>query len=384
MRIPQVRDYFVNLYLTESKVSEQMKNSGIKGWVRSSGMLLGPPGIGKTVSFVEAAHIIAKALGRTFVEYDDFIADEILKNPDKYFVYHSLPLVECEPTDISGYPRLENGHAQYFPFLWMIVLQKCPGMLVLDDFLDVQRPDLFSAAYKVTLERRFGFLKYHDDVMVVAASNTSEHSSLSSALPVPLANRFDIIPVDAPTVDEWKSWMSATYGDKWDKVSYTFLKRFENEGYILKVPPEPETTQNIPTHRSWTRVAVLSHYGVFEPEGHLGPEIGQKFRAFKAINIDITDLIANPERWEKLDLDAKYMACAMLSSWLDQQQKDKLSTGFPLLDAITAESREYFILICQCTKVSTLSRMFPLLFAHSKKYEKFARGTLKDRTEVLK
>lgn len=384
MRIPQVRDYLVNLYIVETKILKELKNAGIDGWVRSSMMQLGPPGIGKTRAYVEAAHAIAKKLGRTCIEYNDFAADEILRNPDKYFVYHSLPLVECEPTDISGYPRLENGHAKYFPFLWMVVMEKCPGLLVLDDFLDVQRPDLFSAAYKVTLERRFGFLKFNDGVMVVAASNTSEHSSLSSALPVPLANRFDIIPVDASTVDEWRGWMTVTYGDKWDRTTYIFLKRFESEGYILRVPPEPETTQGLPTHRSWTRVAVLSYYGVFEPDGHLGPEIGQKFRAFKAISVDIDELIAGPERWEKLDLDAKYMTCAMLSSWLDQQQKDKLPGSFPLLDAITADSREYFILVCQCAKVSTLSRMFPLLFAHSKKYEKLARGTLKDRTEVLK
>jgi hypothetical protein len=381
MRIPQVRDYLVNLYLAEGKIAEEMKGAE---YVRSSVMLLGQPGIGKTVSYKEAARVLAKALGRTFIEYDDFVAEEILADPDKYFVYHSLPLVECEPTDISGHPRLENGHAKYFPFLWMIVMQKCPGLLVLDDFLDVQRPDLFSAAYKVTLERRFGFLKYNDGVMVVAASNTAEYSSLSNALPDPLANRFDIRTVDPPTVDEWMSWMMATFGDKWDKTCYMFLKRFESEGYILKVPSEPETTENFPTHRSWTRVAVLSHQGVFEPEGHLGPEIGEKFRAFKAISVDIAELIAEPERWEKLELDAKYMACAMLSSWLDQQKKEDLPKSFPLLDAITADSREYFILICQCAKVSTLSKMFPQLFAHSKKYEKLARGTLKDRTEVLK
>jgi hypothetical protein len=371
----------VNLYLSESKLLEQMKGSG---WTRSSVMLLGPPGIGKTVACYEAARSIAKALGRTLVDYDDFIAEELLANPDKFFVYHSLPLVECEPTDISGHPRLENGHARFFPFLWMTVMQKCPGMLVLDDFLDVQRPDLFSAAYKVTLERRFGFLKYSDGVMVVAASNTAEYSSLSNAMPSPLANRFVIIQADPPTVDEWKNWMTAAYGDRWDKTCYAFLKRFESEGYILKVPPEPETVQNFPTHRTWARAAVLSHCGACDFEGLLGPEVGQKFKAFREISVDIEDIIKEPERWNSLELDAKYMACTMLASWLDQQKKDDLPKSFPLLDAITADSREYFILICQCARVSTLSKMFPQLFAHSRKYEKLARETLKDRAEVLR
>jgi len=375
MRIPQIRDYLVDLYIAESEIPDP----------RSAVMLLGPPGIGKTRATCEAAQILAKKLNRKFVEYDDFIAEDILQAPDQYFVYHSLPLVECEPTDLSGYPRLDkNGNARYFPFLWIEVMRKCPGVLMLDDFLDVQRPDLFSAAYKLTLERRAGFARLHDGVMIVAASNTPEHSSLSNAMPNPLANRFGIHPADAPTVDEWRNWMLATYGEKWDKTSYIFLKRFESEGVILKVPAEPETTHNFATHRSWTKMAVLSHRGVFEPEAYLGPEVGQKYRAFKAINVDIDEIIADPERWGKLDLDAKYMMCAMLSSWLDQQPKEKLPKSFPLVDAITAESREFFVLVCQCAKVSTLSRMFPLLSAHDKKYERLAKQTLKDRAKVLK
>lgn len=113
---------------------------------------------------------------------------------------------------------------------------------------------------------------------IVAASNTPEHSSLSNAMPNPLANRFGIHPADAPTIDEWRNWMLATYGEKWDKTSYIFLKRFESEGVILKVPAEPEITQNFATHRSWTKTAVLSHRGVFEPEAYLGPEVGNHRR----------------------------------------------------------------------------------------------------------
>jgi len=366
--------------MTESKLIEETNGA----WKRSSVMLIGPSGIGKTVSGYEAALIIAKRLGRTLVEYDDSVAEEVLSNPDEYFIYHSLPLVECEPTDISGHPRLENGHAKFFPFLWMTVMQKCPGMLVLDDFLDVQRPDLFSAAYKVTLERRFGFLKYNDGVMVVGASNTAEYSSLSNAMPAPLANRFIIIPVDPPTVDEWHRWMTDVYGDKWNKTCYVFLKRFESEGYILKVPPEPETVQNFPTHRTWTRAAVLSYYGPCDFEGLLGPEVGQKFEAFCKVNVNIEEIIETPERWNSLELDAKYMACAMLASWLDQQKKD-VTKALSLIDVITSDSREYFALVCNSVKTSTLSKLILALLSHDKKkYNKLTMEIVGDRSEVLK
>jgi len=161
MRTSQVRDFLVNLYMSESKLIEETNGA----WKRSSVMLIGPPGVGKTVSGYEAALIIAKRLGRTLVEYDDSVAEEVLSNLDKYFVYHFLALPMCERTDISGFPAvLKNGCVKFFSPLWMTVMQKCPGMLVLDDFLDVQRPDLFSEMYRLILKYRF---ERHSGVMMV-------------------------------------------------------------------------------------------------------------------------------------------------------------------------------------------------------------------------
>ncbi len=174
MRIPEIQDYLVDHYHGQNR--------------ETAVMMLGPPGIGKSVAGAEGAERIADMVDLPFVEYSDQKGEMIMNSDEKYFVYHSLPLVECEPSDLVGIPRdRDNGYVKFKPLLWARVMAENPGILMLDDFLDVQRYDLFSAAYKITLERRAGYLKLSDGVMVVGASNTPEESPLSQMLPAPLA-----------------------------------------------------------------------------------------------------------------------------------------------------------------------------------------------------
>jgi DNA replication protein DnaC len=59
---------------------------------RTSTMFLGPPGIGKSMTVKQAAKNIAEKKGFEFVEYHDDIADDILAEPEKYFVYVDIRL----------------------------------------------------------------------------------------------------------------------------------------------------------------------------------------------------------------------------------------------------------------------------------------------------
>jgi len=78
------------------------------------------------------------------------------------------------------------------------------------------------------------------------------------------------------------------------------------------------------------------------------------------------------------------MACAMLASWLDQQKKD-VTKALSLIDVITSDSREYFALVCNSVKTSTLSKLILALLSHDKKkYNKLTMEIVGDRSEVLK
>lgn len=315
---------------------------------RFSVLLLGGQGTGKTTAVREFAEETAKRLGREFVDYEDTEADKILANPDKFFVFHDLPLVGVEPVDLTGQPRLVNGQVAYFPLRWAYVMSKCPGVLFLDDFLDTQRMDVMSAAYRIFLQKRVGYIYLHPDVQVVAASNTPEFSTLSQMMPAPLANRAIIVSVSTPNPREWAEWMNRVYGDEWDKRVFAFLSRFEGEGYIFRPPKEAETLEQHPTPRSWTMLAKLLWSGVVREEteeiaGVIGEEMATKFSAFLKVNVDIEELAKNPEMFRRLPVDARYMVTVMLATALGK--KGAMDKFYRLIEVMRQESREWLVLL---------------------------------------
>jgi len=145
---------------------------------RQSTLLLGAPGIGKSMSCWKLARRLARAVEKEFVDYDDDKAAMILENPDKYFVFVDLRLTECEPSDLLGLPHKINGSVRFSPLLWARCLNKAAGLLLLDELTNIQRPDLITVSYKLVFDREAGFTKFHRDVMIVAAGNRPEHSSV--------------------------------------------------------------------------------------------------------------------------------------------------------------------------------------------------------------
>ena len=100
---------------------------------------------------------------------------------------------------------------------------------------------------------------FHKDTLVVAAGNRPEDaSSIVRMLHNPLLNRFKIVRISPPTLEEWVEWMNNRYGDDWDKRTYAFLQRFRDEGYLLQIPKTAEGLENFPTPRKAIRRVALS------------------------------------------------------------------------------------------------------------------------------
>ena len=392
-RIPELESYLVERYKADT---ERIKENGSDK--RTSHILIGPPGIGKTQVCYEAGRSVAKETGKEFVEYFETVffdlwsnkltakGQAIINDPEKYFVYQTYALNLAEPTDLTGNPKEvpELAVTRYMPQFWVKLSNICPGFTVLDDFLDTQREDTLSAGYRVALDKVFGFVPVHQDRVIIATANTPEYSSLSRSMPVPLATRWEVHSVASPTVDEWNAWMQAKYHDKYDLTSYAFLKATEDEGNLLKLPDEPETTKAYPCPRSWKELARTLYFGPVDVEGTIGPEIGQKYMAFRSIKVDVDQLLKDPAQWASLEYDSKYMVCILLSSWIGQHGDADYPQSFPLIDAITDSSKEFFAVACQTMKASSLTRYLMGLKTHNKKYAKLALDILKNRYEVVK
>ncbi len=345
-----------------------MKSSEIIGWLKNyymsrirknipfySVLLLGPPGIGKSEGVEEAAREIAKELGKEFIDYDESIAQEILSNPDKYFVFVDFRLTEVEPTDLIGYPREVDGAVTYKPLLWAKVLSKCSGILFLDEITNVNRIDTQSASYKPVRDYKAGFTKFSKGVLVVAAGNRPEDSSISNFLPAPLVNRFIKIEVDIPTISDWVEYMNRTY-ESWDRSTYAYLKLFSSD--FIKLPKEAETLENYPTPRTWTQVALIDDITKEEAIGLLGSEVGNKYVAFRKMQIpSIEEIVKRPAIFNDLSLDQKYLVCASIANnfieWLERDEFRKFAIY------IAREAKEFLVLMI---KMSGKRGIVPKLF----------------------
>jgi len=187
----------------------------------------------------------------------------------------------------------------------------------------------------------------------------------------PLLNRFKIIKVSPPSLEEWAEWMNERYGDEWDKRVYAFLSRFRDEGYLLKIPSTAEGLENFPTPRSWTWLALDLKEGFSSLEdicGLVGEEVGRKFDAFLKLNVDVEDLIREPKAFHRLNFDAKYVVPIMLANWITQNQRS-MAKAFPLIDEMASEKHEFLVMTCISMKKKSLVAFLRELFAYKPLYK---------------
>lgn len=374
MRVSELTEYIVRHYFS----NRRERRYGL--------LILGPPGIGKSMCVEEAGRRIAKRLNREFLKVvvrwsprlGKFVlntegereVESVLREEGRYFVFTDFRLSTVEPSDLSGVPRSRDGITYYDPLLWAVMHSANPGILFLDELTWVQREDVWSIVPQLVLDKIAGLTKFSEETLVVAAGNRPEDSTLVRLIHAPLLNRFKVIKVSPATVDEWCQWMNDRYGDGWDRRVYAFLVRFKDEGYFLRPPSNPEGLEAWPSPRSWTWLALDLAEGFDSLDdicGLVGEEVGRKFHAFLQLNVDIEELIEDPKRFHGLSFDAKYMVPIMLASWISQHMKE-VHKAFPLIDEMSSQQHEFLVLLCRSMRESVLGGFLKRLFNHNPKY----------------
>ena len=165
-------------------------NSIIKGNIKTSVMIWGAPGIGKSS-----------------------IVNRVAKDNEMGVI--DLRLSQLAPTDIRGLPYVEDGIAKFAPPNFLP--RSGAGILFLDE-VNLAPPAIQNVAMQLVLDRRVGDYVLPDEWFVVAAGNRVEDRAAVSQMPAPLANRFIHFTVEAD-LTSWKEY-ALTTGVKEEIISF--------------------------------------------------------------------------------------------------------------------------------------------------------------------
>ncbi len=292
-------------------------------------MFIGPPGIGKSESVIDAANEVASELDLDFWEYENYA--EPPSGYDRTFTFVIFRLDMVKPEDLTGFP-LPNKETKTFEYAiprWVEVLRKSKaGLVLLDEFTNVTDDMILSAAYDMVLNEKVNLYRFNKPV--IALGNPPEYSSLARPLPLPLLNRLALFNVKEPKVEEWCDYMNEKYEGKWLTEVCAFLHG--RPDLFLKPPEDVEDLTPFPTPRSWTALALALknvYYDIWERvknrerrilnkfitivSAYVGKEAASHFGSWAYIEApSVEEVIKNPQILLDMDKGKVYSPEALI------------------------------------------------------------------------
>ena len=291
-------------------------------------LLLGKPGVGKTVGVSLLARRLSEKTGREFVNLKKewWRYEEVMQAPAKYFVFLDFAVTHTEPTDLSGFPRTDGkDYVTYMPLEYVKVFSHpdAAGVLFLDEITLDTRIDRKSAELKILDEKQFGFRTLSPKVLLITAGNTEEDVGLAEPLPDPiLRGRVMRIYIKPPSVEEWIQFMNEQYYEKWDKKVAAFLLMYPS--YLWVKADDDAGYDPRPSPRSWTKLARLlyltSKTDIDDEELEVlinslisGQEAALFKTFYRTIVPSVDEICSGLKNWADLPLEAKYLLTVQIA-----------------------------------------------------------------------
>jgi len=221
---------------------ERFLEALVRAGVRTSLMIWGPPGIGKS-SIVEA---VSKRLNLQLVD---------------------LRLSQLAPTDLRGLPVPRDGVSTWYPPEFLP--RSGRGVLFLDE-INLAPPAMQGIAQQLILDRRVGSYRLPDEWFVWAAGNRKEDRASVFEMPAPLANRFLHVSVEA----DFDSFREFALRTGIEEQVLAFLA-FRPQLLHKTSPTEPAW----PSPRSWMMASELHANGLSVAPA-VGSDTAAEFSAF--------------------------------------------------------------------------------------------------------
>lgn len=264
-------------------------------------MLAGSPGIGKS----DIVQSIAD-------QYNLKLIDHRLSTSD--------------PTDLSGFPAIVEGRADYIPFdLFPVVGTEVPAgydgwLLFLDEFNSAPM-SVQAAAYKLSLDRKVGQFDLHEKCAVVTAGNLESDGAIVNRLSTAMQSRLIHFELGVDT-DEWLSW---AYANDVDHRVTSFINYAEHKLHMFDPAHNDKT---FPCPRTWYFMSrLIKTIGAIDSThlpalaGTVGEGTAREFLTYCDIEKDLVTFDQVVKAPKKIDLPTEpstmYFLCGSLASKVD-------------------------------------------------------------------
>lgn len=214
-----------------------------------------------------------------------------------------IRLSQCDPTDLAGFPTVNNGRADYLPMAHFPIegdplpAGKAGWLLFLDEASSAL-PAIQAASYKLVLDRMVGTHHLHKRVAVALAGNLETDGAIVHPMSTALQSRLlhlELV-VDAKEWDEW----ATTQGNISHHIT-SYIK-FKPNNLHLFSPDHTDNTYACP--RTWEFAnRLLNEVGLDSPDllpllaGTLSEGVAREFITYLKIYQQLPtpeQILANP------------------------------------------------------------------------------------------
>lgn len=283
--------------------------------------IAGTFGIGKSYVVADTSEEIGKSQSRTPVNWNKLSYEqrnEVLANPEKYFVLIDIRLSEYDSTDLRGLPDFYQDKSSIIwksPF-WTKALEhpKSAGILFFDE-VNLAEQSTLKSCFKIFYDRQINEGSISPNWIVLSAGNLESDRSFVQELPYPLKDRVGEVQLLEGTHDSWINWAIA-HG-----IDYRIIGFIQFSPSKLRVV-NFDDNQKPTTERGWELLSVL----IKDEEDYrkldlivgtrIGEGVAREFLAFCKIKdvVQLDKIIANPEEFKKVNqIDMKYFVVSAIA-----------------------------------------------------------------------
>jgi MoxR-like ATPase len=327
----------------------------------------GPPGIGKSVVTDTVAEETARKKTKFFVDWNRSSRDvkhamldpkglpvaklgllekdnpelaatfrkskKAVKLSDCY-IFADYRLSQRDPSDINGLPSISEtaDHVEWKPTLLFTVLSQpdADGLLFFDEIPQAM-PVVQNAAYQLIQDRCCGEISFSDNIIVIAAGNRLTDGGNQFQIPPALANRFSHVELMSPTVDAWCDW---AIDHDIDSRIVAFLRFKPSDLMDSMDDVRKKRAMAWASPRSWEKasdkiktIKGSSNAVLNRIQRKVAQTVGVarsiEFRGFikTTVNLDIKDILKNPEQVRGFDLSFKWALVSAVSEYYRADKK---------------------------------------------------------------